>query len=577
MIIPGFGSTPQPVWLNVDRGTFSNPVTHSTGRYHSAFVNDSWQMGIHATLSVGLRWEEQRINGNAQGTVFNDQWSPRVAFIVDPKGDRKSKVYASFGRYAYVVPLDLALRELSSEQDYRNACFVPASSGGMVTLNSLGTVTPVLDAAHLINKDVGAPSNTCAGVTVSVTAGEAFAPQTRMEYNDEFVVGAEHEFRGGIVVSARYIDRRLKRIIEDFWGGSLEAADAGLTQSYVIGNPSGSTDLVVNPNEISFGNVDATATKAAITATWASPTAANDTALKNLGFPAACIDASGRASNAFVLDEPDTFGHNVGSACFAGVNAASWVDPTGKTIPGVSFGGGAGSDGKVDGFNDPKREYEAIELEVNKSMSHNWALLANWRISRLQGNFEGAFRNDNNQSDPGISSLFDFTPGLLGLLGQQQGIGLLNSDRKHVVNAYTTYILDRSFMKGLVLGGGLRVQTGVPLTTLAAQKLYVNSGEVPIFGRGDLGRAPVTGTVDAHAEYPLKITERLKLNLGIDLFNIANTKRALLENQFVDLSFGTLSPDFKKPGNGTTHSYPDRLVGGFVAPFSARALARLEF
>ena len=42
----------------------------------------------------------------------------------------------------------------------------------------------------------------------------------------------------------------------------------------------------------------------------------------------------------------------------------------------------------------------------------------------------------------------------------------------------------------MVLGGGLTMQSGVPLTTLAAQQAYQNPGEVPIFGRGDLGRAP---------------------------------------------------------------------------------------
>ena len=33
---------------------------------------------------------------------------------------------------------------------------------------------------------------------------------------------------------------------------------------------------------------------------------------------------------------------------------------------------------------------------------------ASYRWSRLWGNFEGFFRNDNGQSDPAITSLFDF-------------------------------------------------------------------------------------------------------------------------------------------------------------------------
>jgi len=55
----------------------------------------------------------------------------------------------------------------------------------------------------------------------------------------------------------------------------------------------------------------------------------------------------------------------------------------------------------------PKREYEAVEFEVRKAFSHGWALSVNYRVAQLKGNYEGAFRNDNTQADPGISSLFD--------------------------------------------------------------------------------------------------------------------------------------------------------------------------
>lgn len=563
MSIPGF-ATPQQVLLRQDRGTFSNPTTHSTGRYHASFVNDSWEIGQHVTVNLGLRWEQQRLTGNTFTSLLNDQWSPRLQLIVDPKGDRKSKIYASFGRYAYVLPLDMALRSLSSEEDLRNLRFAPDSSPGpcpaggvapctFVNLNANNTVTPILDAAHLLNKAVG-------GVTSSASFSSQatpLLPGTKMEYNDEFVVGAEHEFRGGVVATVRYIDRRLKRIIEDFGGVSIEANNAGpgLGQFYGIGNINAQTDFSINANEIVFSK--------------GAPFKGS--------LPAACIDKNGNATPYVAIDESDTFGNIFGSACFPSVNMNPWTDASGKVLASALFGGEIGSDGKPDGFNNPSREYQAVEFEVNKSLSHNWQMLANYRVSRLQGNYEGAFRNDNNQSDPGISSLFDFTPGLLGELGAQQSVGILNSDRKQVLNIYNTYILDRSALKGLVLGSGVRVQTGVPLTTLAAQSAYLNSGEVPIFGRGDLGRAPVTGTVDAHVEYPWRLSERKSLHFGIDLLNIANTKRALLENQFVDLTFGVPSTDFQKPGSGTTHGYPRTLVGGFVTPFNARMMVRFEF
>jgi hypothetical protein len=504
------------------------------------------------------------VTGNLFSSVMNDQWSPRISFIVDPKGDRKTKIYASFGRYAYVLPLDISLRSLSSESDFYKLRLAPdfttpsscpagtVAPCPIVTINSLGTVTPIPDAAHVLNEATGG----IASHATLLEQGAPLLPGTKMEYNDEFVVGAEHEFRGGIVASVRYIDRRLKRIIEDFGGVSIEANNAGLGLFYGIGNVNGATDFSINSNEVVFSK--------------GAPAA---------GLPGACIDKNGNPTPYVDLNERDTFGTIQGSACFPSVNMNPWTDSSGNLLTGALFGGELGSDGRPDGFKDPKREYQAVEFEVNKPLSQNWQLIANYRVARLQGNYEGAFRNDNGQSDPGISSLFDFTPGLLGLLGGQQSIGILNTDRKQVLNVYTTYVLDRSVMKGLVLGSGVRVQTGVPLTTLAAQSAYLTAGEVPVFGRGDLGRAPVTGSVDVHVEYPWKVrgSETKTLRFGIDLFNIANTKRALLENQFVDLTFGVPSTDFQKPGNGTTHGYPDKLVGGFVAPFSARASVSFNF
>ena len=144
------------------------------------------------------------------------------------------------------------------------------------------------------------------------------------------------------------------------------------------------------------------------------------------------------------------------------------------------------------------------------------------------------------------------------------------------MNVYTTYVLDKSRLKGLVLGSGVRIQSGIPWTTLAAQQAYQNPGEVPLFGRGDLGRSPVTGTVDAHIEYPWKITEKKQLKFGFDTFNIGNTKRTIQVNQNVDLGFGVNNVDFQKPGGGTTYGFvhPD---AGFVSPFTARASVRFVF
>jgi hypothetical protein len=611
MAVPGF-SSPQQVLLQQVRGRFDGGTTRSTGKYHAAYINDSWEFSKYATLNVGLRWEQQRLIGNLANKLFNDMWSPRVGFIVDPKGDRKTKLYANFGRYAFVLPLDAAVRELSSEDDILSAYWAPASTttgcpagtpsgASCVVTNADGSPNYgglfVPDAGHLLNNASGGIGS---GVVTGVSGGEPFQTGVRMEYTDEFVVGAEHQFRGGIIASVRYIDRRLKRVIEDEGGISVEQFNAlannGGGLNYFIGNPNSKSDIFVNPNEQTFAGVNETqgpcaafggategAFDCALRTAINTPSAANAAALEALGFPATCIDSNNTPTPYVAPNVANTFGTVLGSACFPSVNQTAWMvpntdpnakptDPKNVPAPGALFGGEFQPDGKPDTYKDPKREYQAVEIEVNKAFSHNWALVANWRIARLNGNYEGAFRNDNNQADPGISSLFDLTEGMFGLLGKQQGIGPLNTDRRHVVNVYTTYVLDKTKLKGLVLGSGVRVQSGVPLTTLVAQQAYQNAGEVPLFGRGDLGRAPVVGTVDAHIEYPWKINERVSLKFGFDAFNIANTKRPTLFNQNDDQGFGIPNPDFQKPFATTG-------LNGyfFTQPFSSRASLRLVF
>jgi hypothetical protein len=560
----------QQVVLKQARGRFDGGISDNTGKYHAAYVNDSWKMSPHVTLNLGLRWEQQRLTGisaanGTQNAVFNDQWSPRIGFVVSPNPD--SKIYVDFDRLAFVLPLDMAVRELGGEEDDLNSYWAPASTlvgtQNMVTLNKYGTVNFVPDAAHLLNNATGGIPGT---VTISSTAGEPFVPGTKMEYNDEWVVGAEHKFHGGFTASVRYINRNMMRVIEDMTGQSVEQISATGAYSYFIGNPSATLAVFVTPNEITW---QPTAAQANLYNMTKNPV--------DLGTPTTCYDSNHNITPYTSGPMYDTYKHLVGAACFPSVNLNPWTNSSGAILPGALFGHeyyGTGCPTDSSGhslckaglYPNVARKYQAVEFEVNKAFSNNWQLHSNFRIGSLRGNYEGAFRNDNSQSDPGISSLFDLTNGELGLLGQQLGIGPLNTDRKFVLNVEPSYVIPGGFAKDLVLGANLSIQSGIPWTTLAAQQAYGNAGEVPLFGRGDLGRSPVTGTVDAHLEYPMKIGEGKQLKLQFDAFNIANTKRVIQTTQQVDLAFQQLNADFT-----------NKVPLSFVPPFSSRAAIMFTF
>jgi hypothetical protein len=544
---PGF-TTGYPIYLRTNRSEFALNSAFgksflTSGKYHAVYVNDAWSPNRYVTMNLGLRWEQQYLKGQDLAYTFTDNWSPRIGISVDPKGDRKNKIFANYGRFTYGIPLDLAERSLTNEQDMFSLRALPTINAD----NSISTPDPAAlsSGAAVLN---GAAGGTGGQPFVSFSSSEPIYPGTKMSYLDEFVVGAEHEFTGGIVFSAKFIRRDLKRIVEDTGGISPEAANAGVPQQFAIANVGKNTDIFTNPIEKQY-------------ATGADPIAVG------------CqLDTSGSITTAgqpiFTDPVTDTFGNVVppGAACFGSDNP---LDAS-HNLKGNLIGS-ANPDGIPDGFVNAIRQYTAVELEVNKAFSKNWLMRANWRIAKLFGNFEGAFRNDNGQSDPSISSLFDFTPGQFNLLGDQFKSGPLNTDRRHIANVFFSYYVDHTKLKGLTLGTGVNVQSGTPVNDLKAHPIYLNAGEVPVGGRGSEGRTPFLGTVDAHVDYMHAITERTNFHIGIDLFNIANARRVTFLNQNEDLSFGTPNADFLKPNNQAV------LGDGFQTPFNARISLKFVF
>src|SRR6201997_5397046 len=105
-----------------------------------------------------------------------------------------------------------------------------------------------------------------------------------MESRSLPVVASASQFKGGIAGSGRYIDRRMKRVVEDEGGISVEQYNAlannGGGLNYFIGNPSATSDIFVNPNEVVFGQ--------GVLLSPAQQTAAS--------LPSACLDSNGNAT-----------------------------------------------------------------------------------------------------------------------------------------------------------------------------------------------------------------------------------------------------------------------------------------
>ena len=574
MLIPGdttdqgFGAGWRRVSLQQVRGEFGTPAFSTHNNYHAYYAQDTWRVNKYITGIIGIRGEQERLVGNP-GTSgkrvaysFTDQWAPRLGVTVDPTGKGNTKIFYNFGRFFEYIPLDLAERSLSSEKDFTGGRFAPEfiiQSGGLrdgqrvAVINGFNTVNPIIDSAHLLSGnqincefDVdGNPINAATNPNCGLASGLGISaqdpsnpilPGTKLGFAQEHVIGFEQQLPHNFVFAIRYQDRRLKRIVEDAAVVSPESISL-FGQTYFIGNVRAGLDAAHNLIGFTYTPGTADASKPA-------GCRAN---------PAAPFDAT---TNPIDLDVPkvtDTFGNVKGAICYA----------TGSGDPG--------GDGVADGFPDPVHIYRGLEIELNKRFSNNWQLLSNWRISRLNGNYEGHFRNDNGQTDPAISSLFDFTEGVFNLLGDQFAVGPLNTDRRLVSNIYGSYQFskDKGFgsLAGLNLGGGLHMESGVPLSKFGAHPAYLNAGEVPIGGRGSLGRSPFFSQLDLHADYPWVLSERTKLKFIADFFNVFNSRPIRIVDQNFESSAGVLNVDFNKP----------LAVTGFRAPFNMRLGVRFEF
>ena len=302
--LTGPSGVPTQVYLKQNRGLYSPAVAETSSVYHAIYGNDNYAFNRYVTFNVGLRWEEEQLNGTTLGYVFVDNWSPRLGINIDPFGDRKSKFFFNWGRYTQSLPQDAALRDLANELDITGANWKPqADANNNVVLNSNGSANPILDAAHLISGD---PAAGLVGTRIALSGGASpvfVEHNTKLNFEEEYVTGIERQL-GGFVLSARYMDRRLLRVLEDNSGASPEGALGGnIPQNFVIGNLNSKTDYFINEQEQAYTVAE--------------------------GPPADCPDDYGI--------QTDSVGNPVGGAC--GFNA----DTAGTPIP----------DGKPDGFANP--------------------------------------------------------------------------------------------------------------------------------------------------------------------------------------------------------------------------------
>jgi hypothetical protein len=387
---------------------------------------------------------------------------------------------------------------------------------------------------------------------------------TKLPYVDEYVLGWQQELGRDVSVELRGIYREQGRSLEDVQFNSVEA-----TENYYAGYYFGAyytLDTLPFPNDPTFCSYN-------------NPTGTCQ------ADPAGTFQGS--AFGEYVIANP-------------GENTSA-------------------------GFPTAVRKYYALEAILNKRFGDHWLFYGNARFSRLRGNYEGLYRNDNGQSDPNISSLFDF-PATPILEGQFQSAPL-NTDRPFSMKLFGSYQWDN----GINLGVALNVAAGTPRTPLLAHPngFYQNRGEVPgaspIYywysaqqpgaplgtpcaaadlclttgtadeffrdtdantapgswafphlydyakvGRGANGRTSTETQIDLSLGWTKQFNRWATFGVGATVFNLLNSRETVDFDDDIELQAGVTNPDYLKP-NTLPLSY------GFQNPRSLRVYAKWSF
>ena len=186
-----------------------------------------------------------------------------------------------------------------------------------------------------------------------------------------------------------------------------------------------------------------------------------------------------------------------------------------------------------------KRQYDALEVTLERRFSKNWFASANYTLSRLYGNYSGTANSDeistpttgvtsNNAQQqvgtiarPGSNSHtgWDIDELMWDAHGNLDPRGRLATDRPHVVKLYGAYQFGMGTQVGAFFYGG----SGTPVSTqVVGQDQYAPF----VNGRGDMGRTPVLTRTDLLVSHELSLADRKRLRFELNIQNLFNQKTA---------------------------------------------------
>jgi hypothetical protein len=211
------------------RGSTGAHITH-------LYIQDSWRVHPRLTLNLGLRSERETIPAFNRSAAMNffghdyafrfnfqDKLSPRLGASLDLLGNGKVKIFGAWGRYYDWTKYDLARGTFGGDvwrMFYRS-------------LDTLDVYS--IDLTNMPGRNLW-PGDFR---DRRVPGFEYLDPEVKPMSLDAMNFGIEYEVRPQMVFSARYVQSKLNRTIED-----MGALDAEGNEVYRYGNPGEGANLI---------------------------------------------------------------------------------------------------------------------------------------------------------------------------------------------------------------------------------------------------------------------------------------------------------------------------------------------
>jgi hypothetical protein len=168
------------------------------------------------------------------------------------------------------------------------------------------------------------------------------------------------------------------------------------------------------------------------------------------------------------------------------------------------------------------RNYNSVEVALDKRLQNNWQFHGSYTWSRDAGNYSGLSSSDENGRDnPNNSRDFDYPSMSFDQTGKVLN-GVFDTDRTHVIKVAALY----QFKWGTSVGLNEYLESGTPITR---QVPIIPGDGYPIryLGRNSDGRTPFLSQSDLFVAHSFKIMGTRSIQLSANVLNLFDQRIAV--------------------------------------------------